>query len=322
MTSHASTTRRSPRRHLGACVVALCQSGAINVQPTNRNVHREVASRDDAAGQGDLRGSRKGEGVDRDLRWRAHQLGRRARKDAQPAGRDARQHATQAVQADEVARGVVNSPGGGAHNSGSRSVVAHLSRSARVETRANGPCAERDSTSVRVVPAIRGNQFHADRLTFVGLKNETDPACRGCSQGSAAHPGGRRLISPAFRSEYRATGSVRLSGDSFRCTYSRMKSLQNVADAGSIPAASTTTGVHGFDGTRSVDGRLAMVPAVSGSAESGVRCDGPNSQTPMTAFIGLRRQPDVPAARNGTKGRHLFNAAAAGKVDPRTKAAA
>mgnify|MGYP007013250451 CR=1 FL=1 len=164
-----------------------------------------------------------------------------------------------------------------------------------------------------------------DRSKWPGreaLCRAANPSMPTAPPSRARFSRGRRLISPAFRSEYRATGSVRLSGDSFRCTYSRMKSLQNVADAGSIPAASTTTGVHGFDGTRSVDGRLAMVPAVSGSAESGVRCDGPNSQTPMTAFIGLRRQPDVPAARNGTKGRHLFNAAAAGKVDPRTKAAA
>jgi len=56
-----------------------------------------------------------------------------------------------------------------------------------------------------------------------------------------------------------------------------MKSLQRISDAGSIPATSTTTGVLGFDGMNSCDGRLAMVPAASGSAWSGVRCDGPNN---------------------------------------------
>jgi len=40
-------------------------------------------------------------------------------------------------------------------------------------------------------------EFNADRLTFVGLKHETDPACRDCSQGFAAHPGGRRLFNAA-----------------------------------------------------------------------------------------------------------------------------
>jgi hypothetical protein len=90
--------------------------------------------------------------------------------------------------------------------------------------------------------------------------------------------------------------------------YGCMKSQASIADAGSSPATSTTTGVHGFDGMWMCDGQLVMVPAVSGSGESAVRCDGPNSQTPTTAFIGLRRQPDVPAARNGTQGRHHFNA--------------
>jgi len=61
-----------------------------------------------------------------------------------------------------------------------------------------------------------------------------------------------------------------------------------------------------FDGMVSSDGQLVMAPTVSGSGESAVRCDGPNSQTPMTAFIRLRRQLDVPAARNGTQGRHIF----------------
>ena len=86
-----------------------------------------------------------------------------------------------------------------------------------------------------------------------------------------------------------------------------MKSPQRMSDAGSIPATSTTTGVSGFDGMPSVGGQSAMVPAASGSAWSGVRCDGPNSQTPMTAFIGLLTQLDAPAARSGTQGRHLSN---------------
>ena len=90
-------------------------------------------------------------------------------------------------------------------------------------------------------------------------------------------------------------------------TYGRMKLLQRISDAGSIPASSTTTGLHGFDGMNSRNGRPAMVPAASGSAdESGVRCDGPNTQTPMTAFFTWRRLRDDPAARVGTKGRHLF----------------
>ena len=92
--------------------------------------------------------------------------------------------------------------------------------------------------------------------------------------------------------------------------YGRMKSPQRISDAGSIPASSTTTGLHGFDGMNSCDGRPAMVPAASGSAnESGVRCDGPNTQTPMTAFITWRRLRDDPAARVGTKGRHLYHKA-------------
>ena len=91
------------------------------------------------------------------------------------------------------------------------------------------------------------------------------------------------------------------------CIYGCTKLQASIADAGSIPATSTTTGVHGFDGMLMGNGQLVMAPTVSGSAWSGVRCDGPNSQTPMTAFIRLRRQLDVPAARNGTRGRHLLN---------------
>lgn len=136
MTTRASTTRRSPRRHLGAWVVALCASPA----------------------------------------------------------------------------------GGGANNSGSR-CTAHTSPRACVAK--PGGC---ESVACS---GDTGNQFNADRLTFVGLKNETDPDChlppdrRPCGlahqviQGFAAHPGGRRLISPAFRSEIRCGGFVRLSGDSF-----------------------------------------------------------------------------------------------------------
>jgi len=51
----------------------------------------------------------------------------------------------------------------------------------------------------------------------------------------------------------------------------------SIADAGSIPATSTTTGVHGFDGMLMGNGQLVMAPTVSGSAWSGVRCDGPNN---------------------------------------------
>lgn len=94
------------------------------------------------------------------------------------------------------------------------------------------------------------------------------------------------------------------------CIYGCTKLQASIADAGSTPATSTTTGVHGFDGMWMGNGQLGMVPTAPGSAWSGVRCDGPNSQTPMTAFIGLRRQPDVPAARNGTQGRHPSFAAA------------
>jgi len=58
-------------------------------------------------------------------------------------------------------------------------------------------------TKARVVPAIRGTLFNADRLTDSGLKPEMDLAChtphkgpRGLAhsagQGSTAQPGGRR----------------------------------------------------------------------------------------------------------------------------------
>ncbi len=144
-----------------------------------------------------------------------------------------------------------NSPaGGGAHNSGSRSVVAHLSPTRIAHTCAKGPCAERDSTSVRVVPAIRGNQFNADRLTFVGLKNETDPDCPECSQGSAAHPGGRRhQRPPAFRSQIRQVGGcVRLSGGQTYqpsvCSYNRASAGPGLAVASHFFSVSIAL-VHG-----------------------------------------------------------------------------
>ena len=111
---------------------------------------------------------------------------------------------------------------------------------------------------------------------------------------------------PAIGSPCRSSGGRAVA----LFAYGRMKSPQRISDAGSIPASSTTTGLHGFDGMNSCDGRPAMVPAASGSAkESGVRCDGPISQTPMTAFITWRRLRDDPAARVGTKGRHLYHKA-------------
>ena len=132
-------------------------------------------------------------------------------------------------------------------------------------------------------------------------------------QAALATPIRRRSVPGWVTSALKRGARARLSPQRRRSTPARppvapmavRSRKKNIADAGSIPATSTTTGVHGFDGMQTCDGQLAMVPAVSGSAESGVRCDGPNSQTPMTAFIRLRWQLDVPAARNGTQERHL-----------------
>lgn len=42
--------------------------------------------------------------------------------------------------------------------------------------------------------------------------------------------------------------------------YGCTKFAQRLTDAGSIPATSTTTGVHGFDGLLSANGHPATVP--------------------------------------------------------------
>jgi len=79
-----------------------------------------------------------------------------------------------------------------------------------------------------------------------------------------------------------------------------MKSLQRISDAGSIPATSTTTGVLGFDGMNSCDGRPAMVPAASGSAESRRPVRWAKFQTPTMTSTQSAKRPDVPAGRGVT----------------------
>lgn len=105
-------------------------------------------------------------------------------------------------------------------------------------------------TKARVVPAIRGNNFNADRLTDSGLKPEMGPVChtphkgpRGLAhsagQGSTAQPGGRRPISRS------------LAGDCF--TYAGLErgsfhSPGVTARSPGLPALAgfSSLNVHGF----------------------------------------------------------------------------
>lgn len=215
-----------------------------------------------------------------------------------------------------------NSPaGGGAHNSGSRSVVAHLSRSARVETRANGPCAERDSTSVRVVPAIRGANFngrnaevarigervavgdgshasdalicaatHAGTTRRIKPEIDTGPSIFNADRAPVSPIGDQARLSrgrfhqrpPAFRSWYRQFGGcVRLSGGQ------TFQCHQNTLRAHDVACVNAERISYRRGRQQSNDRGAAIKGAWRG------------------VLMGL-----------------TFNAAAAGNVDPRTKAAA
>ena len=80
------------------------------------------------------------------------------------------------------------------------------------------------------------------------------------------------------------------------CTKSRV----GASDAGSIPATSTTTGVHGFDGALIRDGQPAMVPAASGSPLSRGPVRWAKSKLPTMTAITSFALRDVPAGRGVT----------------------
>lgn len=86
-------------------------------------------------------------------------------------------------------------------------------------------------------------------------------------------------------------------------TYGCTKSRVGASDAGSIPATSTTTGVHGFDGALIRDGQPAMVPAVSGSPLSRGPVRWAKSKLPTTTAITSRcfALRDAPLGRGVTK---------------------
>ena len=96
-----------------------------------------------------------------------------------------------------------------------------------------------------------------------------------------------------------------------RFSYGCMKSRVGASDAGSIPATSTTTGVHGFDGALIRDGQPAMVPAASGSPLSRGPVRWAKSKLPTTTAITSRcfALRDAPAGRGVTKAGTFFNAA-------------
>ncbi len=104
------------------------------------------------------------------------------------------------------------------------------------------------------------------------------------------------------------------------CTYGCTKSAQRMSDAGSIPAASTTTGALGFDGMSSSDGQLVMVPAASGSAESRRPVRWAKFQTPTMTSTQSAKRPDVPAGRGVTNAGTLagFGPLATFTTPPRT----
>jgi hypothetical protein len=90
--------------------------------------------------------------------------------------------------------------------------------------------------------------------------------------------------------------------------YGCMKSRVGASDAGSIPATSTTAGVHGFDGALIRDGQPAMVPAASGSPLSRGPMRWAESKLPTTTAITSR----CFALRDGPAGRDVTNAGALG----------
>ena len=94
--------------------------------------------------------------------------------------------------------------------------------------------------------------------------------------------------------------------------YGCMKSRVGASDAGSIPATSTTAGVHGFDGALIRDGQPAMVPAASGSPLSRGPVQWAESKLPTTTAITSR----CFALRDVPRGRGVTNAARSGAAMP------
>lgn len=85
-----------------------------------------------------------------------------------------------------------------------------------------------------------------------------------------------------------------------RFSYGCMKLRVGASDAGSIPATSTTEGVHGFDGALIRDGQPAMVPAASGSPVSRGPVRWAKTKLPTTTAITSSALRDVPAGRGVT----------------------
>lgn len=167
-------------------------------------------------------------------------------------------------------------------------------------------------TAARRQPGVLMRRCRGARAVAIQHAGSGWPASQTNGPAAGSIPARRASFAPVAQwieqrcSSPLVAGSSPAGGASF--TYGCTKCARRMTDAGSIPARSTTEGLQGFDGMLSAYGQPAMVPAALGSPGVGVRCDGPKPQTPTTAFIGLRRQPDVPAARNGTQGRHLCNA--------------
>jgi hypothetical protein len=177
MTARASTTRRSPRRHFGAWVVAI-STAAIQtaIQPVRRHFPSVIgiaAPNSPAGGGANNSGSR----------CTAHTSHRPCA--AKPGG------------CESVAC---------SGDTGNKFNVcwAGLGACSGIFSRRSSHGVRADRYTARdVAPVVtRGNQFNADRATVSPIGDQ------------ARLSRGRRPISPAFRSEIRATGSVRLSGDS------------------------------------------------------------------------------------------------------------
>ena len=99
--------------------------------------------------------------------------------------------------------------------------------------------------------------------------------------------------------------STEAEGGMMSFAYGCMKLRVGASDAGSIPATSTTTGVHGFDGALIRDGQPAMVPAASGSPVSRGPVRWAKTKLPTTTAITSR----CFALRDVPRGRGVTNAA-------------
>ena len=141
---------------------------------------------------------------------------------------------------------------------------------------------------------------HAAGRQFNGRNAGADRIGERVAVGDGSHASDALICAAMHASTTRRINREIGARPSAISTYGCTKSRVGASDAGSIPATSTTTGVHGFDGALIRDGQPAMVPAASGSPLSRGPVRWAKSKLPTTTAITSSALRDVPAGRGVT----------------------